>query len=91
MSSQPMQASVMLTPYFRPALPSAGTFCAPAKGVSEMSSARVEEKLTLADMALDHDSHDRLLAVFYLLGEVCSNFRLVPVVFQGIAVAAVDH
>ncbi len=30
-SSQPMQASVMLTPYLRASLPSLGTFCAPAR------------------------------------------------------------
>lgn len=30
-SSQPMHASVMLTPYFKPSLPSFGTFWAPVK------------------------------------------------------------
>jgi hypothetical protein len=34
-SCQPMQASVMLTPYFRPALPSFGTFWLPLSGSSE--------------------------------------------------------
>lgn len=46
-SSQPMQASVMLTPYLSPALPSLGTFWFPASSLSNNpnQSMMVDEKI----------------------------------------------
>ena len=53
--------------------------------------ARHWDQLTLVDVALDHDTHDALLAVGDLLGQAGGNLGLVLVVLERVAVAAVDH
>lgn len=58
-SSQPMHASVMLTPYLRPAFPSFGTFCAPSLSQHLRPSCDLMEQ-TFVDIGFDHHTHDAL-------------------------------
>ena len=88
-----MQASVILTPYLRPALPSAGTFWLPS--VSQYKQLYIDDnpcqRLTLVDVTLNHNTHNSILAGRNLLSKHSSDLRLVLVVLLGVTVAAVNH
>lgn len=87
-----MQASVMETPYCRPARPSLGTFWLPGvQKVSFLAEVKYAVKRTLVDVALDHDAHDGLFTRCDLLGQDVRNLGLVLVVLLRVSVAAVDH
>ena len=85
----------MLTPYFSPAFPSGGTFCAPATPSAIPSglaaALRSKKALTFVDVAFDHDAHDGGVAGGDLCGQRAGHFRLVEVILERVAVAAVDH
>ncbi|KAI6761779.1 hypothetical protein HG531_002332 [Fusarium graminearum] len=48
-------------------------------------------QLTLVDVALDHDSHDAILALGDLTSDISSNLGLVLVILGRVSVAAVNH
>lgn len=85
-SCHEMQASVILTPCLRPALPSGGTFWLPACPVSLYSHRKptygVDVILTLVDVALNHHSHNGILTLADLIGQFCRHLWLVLVVLQ---------
>ena len=47
--------------------------------------------LTFVDVTLDHHAHDSFFAVLQLLCNHSGDFWLIPVVFEGIAVATIHH
>lgn len=56
-----------------------------------LSTCHSRTRLTLVDVALDHDTHNAGLALGNLASKVCSDLGLILVVLQRVAVAAVDH
>lgn len=88
-----MQASVILTPYLRPALPSAGTFWLPNTSQYKRLSIDIKicKRLTLVDVTLNHNTHNSILTGSELLSKHSSDLRLVLVVFLRVTVAAVNH
>lgn len=88
-----MQASVILTPYLRPALPSAGTFWLPSASQYKQLPiySKISKRLTLVDVTLNHNTHNSILTGSNLLSKHSSDLRLVLVVLLRVTVAAVNH
>lgn len=81
----------MLTPYFRPSLPSLGTLWLPSINISERSTYFHARQVTLVDVAFNHDTRDGGLSGCNLFGDAMRNLDLVLVFLLRIAVATIDH